>query len=320
MDKVSIKLPSIRDDEGGYNYLFRLAQDIQSNPIRQLDFNFSKCAILDQNAVAMLGGLARYIDKHNTLANRGLSGIILPRAGVMFEVDTMTQPVRAQLIKNNFLSHFSKKDFEGYPRGDYIGYREHDKFLDANEIALHLHDQWLSDEKLSISPSLKNAIISRIFEIFMNAYGHGISRNQALELGVTSAGQHKPKERQLKLTVLDFGRGISENVREHLQNGIDDISAMEWALKTGNSTQTDSTNEQMPRGLGFGLLNDFVSINQGDIKIYSNSCYALIDKNGNYRVNKLKTPFNGTIVSITINCDGRHYKFVSDSSDTTQYF
>jgi hypothetical protein len=119
---------------------------------------------------------------------------------------------------------------------------------------------------------------------------------------------------------LDFGRGIAENVRGHFKYAIDDISAMKWALKTGNSTRTDSANEQIPRGLGFGLLNDFVSINQGDIKIYSNSCSALIDENGNYRVNKLKTPFDGTIVSITINCDGRHYKFVSDSSDTTQYF
>jgi hypothetical protein len=66
MSKVLIEVPSIRDNEGGYSYLFRLADKVMSDPYNHFDFNFKKCAILDQNAVSMLGGLARYVDEHNS--------------------------------------------------------------------------------------------------------------------------------------------------------------------------------------------------------------------------------------------------------------
>ena len=107
MQSLLIEMPSIRDDESGYNFLFRLAENIISEPHRHFDFNFKKCAILDQNAVALLGGLARYVDSHNTLANSARSGFLMPNCGVMFQVDSMSQLISNQLIENNFLSHFT---------------------------------------------------------------------------------------------------------------------------------------------------------------------------------------------------------------------
>lgn len=320
MQTFLIELPPIRDDESGYKYLLKLAENIIADPFRHFNFNFKKCAILDQNAIAMLGGLARYVDAHNTIENSGLSGIILPKCGVMFQVDSMSQLISTQLIKNNFLAHFSKANFNGYPEGDYIGYRQHLEYLDANEIADHLNHQWLSDEKISISPDLKNAIVSRIFEIYMNAYGHGVEKCKKSGLGVTSCGQYFKKERKLKLTVVDFGCGVIENVKAHLDRDIDDIEAMQWALQTGNSTKTDSMYEHIPRGLGFGLLGEFVALNEGNLSVFSNSCCAKVTKNGNYSVSRTKIPFSGTIVNISINCDGRHYKFISESTGTEQYF
>lgn len=319
MERVSIELPSIRDDEMGYNYLFRLADQVMSNPYRMFDFNFKKCAILDQNAVALLGGLARYVDAHNKIANRGIGGLILPRAGVMFMVDTMSSLISSQLIKNNFLSHFTKEDFDGYPKGDYIGYREHTTYLDANEIAMHLHNEWLSDEKLSVSENLKNAVVSRIFEIFMNAYGHGVEQGKIDGLGVVSCGMHKKKDKQLKLTVVDFGVGVVENVKSYLKNNFNDLECMRWAMQVGNSTRTDSV-EDIPRGLGFGLLGEFVSVNEGSFKVFTNTCHASVGKDGGYCVNAIKIPFRGTMVSISINCDDRHYKFVSEDDETEQFY
>ncbi|MGJ0514457.1 MAG: hypothetical protein ACR65O_01760 [Methylomicrobium sp.] len=290
------------------------------NPYRHFDFNFRKCAVLDHNAVALLGGLARYVDAHNTFANTIRYGSILQNCGVMFEVDSMSQLISKHLIENNFLSYFSKENFAGYPDGDYIGYRQHMEYLDVNEIALHLNDQWLSDDKISLSRELKRAIISRILEIFMNAYGHGVANNSKVGLGVTSCGQYFKKERQLKLTVVDFGCGIVENVKRHLKTEISNVSAMQWALETGNSTRTDSIYENIPRGLGFGLLSDFVLLNSGELSVFSNSCCAKVVNNSNYIVSKMKIPFSGTVVNIVINCDGRHYKFISDPSGSEQFF
>src|SRR5574340_122973 len=314
-----IELPSIRDDERGYYFLIKLAKDITSNPYRHFDFNFKKCAVLDQNAVAILGGLARYVDAHNTLVNQ-IKGVFFPVCGVMFPGDSMSQLIRTHLVENNCLSHFSKENFEGYPQGNYIGYRQHLEYLDPNEIALHLNDQWLSDEKISLSADLKSAIISRILEIFMNAYGHGVRKNKTQGLGVTSCGQYYKKERKLKLTVVDFGCGIIENVKEHLNREIGDMQAMEWALETGNSTKTDSMVENIPRGLGFGLLSDFVTLNAGALSVFSNACCAKVVGRNSYAVSLMKSPFGGTVVNIAINCDGRHYKFISDTAGSEQFF
>lgn len=320
MQRCLIEIPSVRDDESGYNYLFKLAQFIIADPHKHFDINFKKCAVLDQNAVALLGGLASYVDAHNTLANAIRKGSIIPSCGVMFQVDSMSQLISNHLIENNFLSHFSKDSFAGYSEGDYIGYRQHNEYLDPNEIAMHLNYQWLSDEKISLSTELKRAITSRILEIFMNAYGHGVEKNKMQGLGVTSCGQYYKKERKLKLTVVDFGCGIVKNVKEHLKKEISDVRAMQWALETGNSTRTDSMYENIPRGLGFGLLSDFVSLNAGELSVFSNSCRAQVIGNNNYAVSQIRIPFSGTMVNITINCDGRHYKFISEPTGSEQFF
>ncbi|MFZ2407245.1 MAG: hypothetical protein WAW41_19095 [Methylobacter sp.] len=94
---------------------------------------------------------------------------------------------------------------------------------------------------------------------------------------------------------------------------------MQWALETGHSTRTDSSRD-IPRGLGFGLLSEFVSVNAGELGIFSNSCCAKkIEKINDYEVSIMKTPFSGTMVNITINCDGNHY-FISNSPESEQFF
>ena len=322
MEKYLIELPSIRDDNNGYNYLFKLANVILSNPLRHFDFNFRNCSVLDQNAVAMLGGLARFVDLQNSKNNNRILNYVVPemvqKCGVMFQVDSMSQIISQQLIENNFLSHFSRESFSGYPIGDYIGYRQHLDFLDSSEIAMHLSEHWLSDEKVMLAEDLKEAVVSRIIEIFMNAYGHSYKGNNNQVL--VSCGQYLKKEKKIKLTVLDFGCGIIENVKSHFNKKIQDDDAMKWALLSGNSTKTDSINLDMPRGLGFGLLSEFATVNEGVLRVFSNSCEAKATGNNLYSVSKMKTPFNGTLVNISINCDGRHYSFVSETSNEKQYF
>jgi hypothetical protein len=316
--RTKIKVPSIKDDENGYNSLFKLALQVTDNPYQHFDFDFKSCSVLDQNAVAIIGGLASYVDAHNNVRLGLFDNIIHKRCGVMFKVDSMSPLILNRLIENNFLSHFSQEGFEGYPEGGYIGFRQHRGFLDVNSIASHLSNDWLTDEKVSISPELKSAVISRILEIFLNAYGHGILTSNLIDFHVISCGQYVKKEKILKLTVVDFGCGIIKNVQKHLNSSISDIQAMEWALTRGNSTRTDSVKD-MPRGLGFDLLCEFVTLNKGEFQVYSNSCCAKVVDN-NYFVKKLPIPFNGTAVTIKINCDERHYKFIDDFDETKQFF
>jgi len=153
----------------------------------------------------------------------------------------------------------------------------------------------------------------------MNAYGHGIGGEANSPL-VTSCGQYKSKDKLLKLTVLDFGQGIVTNVKKYLRDqNMHDVDAFKWALKKGCSTKTDSLNIDIPRGLGLDLLIEFVKVNKGSLTIASNSCYVHINSDEEMKIGALKVPFQGAMVNITINCDDRHYLFMSENTGE-QYF
>jgi len=315
MEFKQIKLPPLRNDDKGYAYLFRLAKDIFDNPYRYFQIDFKSCSVIEQNAVAMIGGLAKHVNAMNSTAKVSITRNLLAKYRIHLKINSMNEAVRQKLIKNNFLSFFNDGSCSGFPKGDYVGYREHTEYLDSEAIVLHLRDQWLSDEKIRMSAELKNSIVSKVLEVFMNAYGHSEKTNEAK---VISCGEYDEKDNSLKLTVMDFGVGIIENVHNHLSKQIKDSEAMQWALQTGNSTKTDSI-EEIPRGLGFGILNDFVRVNKGSIKIYSNNCYASTDEDGEYSVNEINTNFPGTLVTITINCDDQYYKFVNEPNDENYF-
>lgn len=271
--------------------------------------------MIDHNTVVMLGALARYVDYHNSQMKLSKAMFfkrpVADIAGVMFLVNTMNSAVRERLIGNNFLSHFSSGTLEGYPTGGYLGYREHNYLLDADKIADHLENEWLSAAKLRLSDKLKPAITSRILEIFSNAYGHGVSIQDMKTMGVYSCGQFNNKEKSLNISVLDFGPGIIRNVKR-VRGEMTSIDAMRWALTKGNSTRTDSQLADIPRGLGLDLLHNFVHVNGGELRIYSNDVKVISSKTSGLIVEKNSEELQGTLVSIKINCDDRYYRFTSE--------
>lgn len=317
-------VPTIKYDDNGFNQILKIADKITSDPKNNFDFDFSRCSKLDHHGVVLLGGLSRYVNFQNTKLTRSLIGILNAKsfatAGVMFDVNSMNDLIRERLIENNFLSHFSQENFSGYASGDYIGYREHNNHMDEDNIAEHLSEQWLSDDKVRFSSALKDVIISKIFEIFMNAYGHGTSVQDLSQLGVYSCGQYERKEKTLCLSVLDFGPGIASNVRKFKEDIQSDVEAIQWALVRGNSTGTDSVKKGMPRGLGFDLLGEFVKLNLGEMRVYSNGAYAKICEGNDFVVGKHEFSFPGTLVSIKINCDDRYYRFKSEETAQVKYF
>lgn len=229
---VILELPPLRDDTHGYNYLFKLVARIRSEPENLYTFNFSECSTISHSAVATLGALAIYLNRNE---RRKLLDFFFTGERVSFDVDSMSLLIRNYLTEINFLQHFDRHHPYEKLQRDYIGYREHDEHLDANEIAIHLMHHWLSDQNLRISEELKKSIISKIFEIYMNAYGHGVTSKQSKMPKVLSCGYHDTKAKQLKLCVLDFGMGIPKTVRNYVPSITNDLEAMKWALITGNS-------------------------------------------------------------------------------------
>lgn len=318
--RYNIHLPPIRDDLAGYKYLARLTEAVLSEPQHYFVFNFSKCSVISHNGIAVIGGLCNYLKQHRLATRRGILSIfpkLLPFDSVGFDFSTMNQKIMKRLRDVGFWNYVHPAF--GIERGaDYIGYREHAEVLEDSLILDHLQDKWLSDEKLSLSAALKGVIVSSIYEIFVNAYGHGLKDNPNGQ-SVISCGYYEPKSKKLSLSVFDLGSGIVGSV-QRLYPDMDGKTAIAWALEMGNSTRTDSPAD-MPRGLGFGILKKFVALNGGTLTVCSDEFMASIDSRSDYVVQRVPGKLLGTLVSITVNCDDKHYKFKSEIvEDVPAYF
>lgn len=308
-------ISSVSEEPSDILSLLEIANSIKKDPFHSFTFNFSKCQFLGCTAIAILGAIANFVDsrfpkpvnerqKLLYLAVRTHSQSTQFKTGVNFDVTSMPDNLKNRLIANNFLSYFEHNYTKYYPNGKYIGFRMHPKMddLDEEELYRHISEEWLTPEKVLLSDKLKTDLVSKIIEIFINAFGHGINKTNEPDLNVVSCGDYRQNEQKLLLSIVDFGDGIANHVRNYLGNNISDSNALLWALTEGNSTKTDSIRENIPRGLGLSLLRAFIYKNKGSLDIYTNSCHAYIDSNGNYKVDSTHGTFEGTIITISINC------------------
>jgi anti-sigma regulatory factor (Ser/Thr protein kinase) len=317
---VRIPLPPIRDDDAGYKYLSKLADFITSSPNNIYIFDFSKCSIISHNGLVVIGGLCNYLkqnEKSRSMFNGfGLKSLLYTQKKIQFSIEKISPRLMERLQELGFWDYV-QPDYGIVGSSDYIGYRQHDTVLNDSQIVDHLKDSWLTNEKLSVSESLKAEIVSSIYEIFINAYGHGLKDNHNQQ-SVISCGYYEPKEKKLSLSVLDLGGGIVNSVQKHIPL-LGKEAAFSWALQVGNSTRTDSAPD-LPRGLGFGILKAFVMINGGVLRVCSDSYMATVNPQGIYVTKSVPGRLLGTLVSITVNCDDKHYKFKSESDELVPNF
>jgi hypothetical protein len=285
MPKV-IQIPRINDEKRDFATLFTIWSQV-NDYFEDVLFDFSLCDFLRPNAVAFLGGLTRLIE------SRG--------GTVVFDWKTLTNSwVRTTLRQNGFASAFG--DPSSRWDGNSIPYRE-DKVRKPDEIMDYLEHYWIGKGWIQVSPRLMNAIVGHMWEIYNNAFEHSGS-----QIGVFSCGQCFRKNNDLILSVVDFGQGIPAKIRNFLSfdSRAKDLKAsacLRWAFQAGNTTKTDE-----PGGSGLDLLKQFIAINQGELEVYSNEGYAIIDKDGE-RYENMIISFEGTAVQITLRCDEKLYQF-----------
>ncbi len=286
-----IKIPTLNDKKDDFIKLFAIYDSIR-NCQEDVCFKFSRCRFLRPNAVAFLGGLARTIEADSRT--------------VTFDWDSLTSnAVKANLCQNGFARMFGFHIQEG--KGHSIPYRE-DTEENMNSIMDYLTDYWLGRGWVHVTDNVQNAIVGRMWEIYINAFEHSNSA-----IGVFSCGQHFKNDNALLLSVVDFGLGIPANIRKFISQHDDRASelssddCLRWAFRRGSTTKKELG------GLGLDLLKDFVQVNQGKLEIYSNDGYAIIDHNGE-RYSNILSSFEGTIVHITLQCDENLYRFADEES------
>ncbi|MEA3311467.1 MAG: ATP-binding protein [candidate division WOR-3 bacterium] len=292
---MTINIPTLGYYRSDYDKMFRILRDVnQWEGLDNVAFDFSQCRFLAHNAVAFLGGLARLLE------DRGCR--------VAFAWHTLNKKILNNLERNRFLSAFSSSDVGQV--GNAIPYRE-ERSKDKNFLMDYLKVLWLGRGWVHVSQELSNAIVGRVWEIYENAFEHSHT-----PVGIFCCGQHYPKSAKLDLTVVDFGVGIPYNVRNLLSKlkistNIPDSIALELAFRDGISTKPSGTG----RGLGLGLLKEFVSVAKGKLEIFSNEAYSLI-QGGKEIYSRGQVPFEGTLINISLHCDEKlYYCFIHEMTD-----
>lgn len=288
--QVLLRVPTINDNPWDFDKLFGFWEQVNHDGLH-VTFDFSSCWFLRQNAVAFLGGLARLVEYRGGIAR--------------FDWDSLRPAVGRNLAKNCFRDAFGNQTSVG--TGHSIPYRE-DTAAGNASLMEYLKRMWLGRGWVSVSPALRDAIVGRVWEIYVNAFEHSES-----PIGVFSCGQHFPRNQELTLTVVDFGVGIPSNVRRFVRNPT--LSAgrtLTWAFQAGNTTKPNG----MGRGMGLELLKEFVRVNKGVLEVFSHDGYARItEKQEKYEVRARKT-FEGTILNVSLRCDDRYYCLQSEIQDT----
>jgi hypothetical protein len=279
--------PRIDADMDGHLKLFNLGNQITPQTL-DVNLDFSNCNFLNSNAVAYLAGMIKQIEA------RG--------GNVRIDLDCIGAKVRNYLGDNNFLAHCG---FDISPRSENVIPLRQDLEQNDFDFSDYLESNWLGNGWVQCSPKLKDAITSKVIEIYSNAFEHSQST-----IGTFACGQFYPADRTLKLALVDFGIGIAENVRVFKGNSnIQARNALKWAFMSGTSTKKDMIPN---RGFGLDVLKSFIRENSGKIEVYSNQGYAMVNKEVETYA-PFATNFQGTLVSITVRCDNRYYKLQSEA-------
>ncbi len=234
-------------------------------------------------------------------------GALLYKLGVELntvELVNIRPKIEEILSRNGFLTHYGQEKLPDAWETT-IPYKRFD-VQNGRYFAMYVEDEFIKRTELpQMSEALLKKFSESIFEIFNNAVTHSKS-----ELGIFSCGQFYPRRDRINFTIVDLGVGIPRNVSKIENEPLTHEEAIEWATMKYNTTKFG-----VPGGLGLKLLVDFIDINEGALKIVSDSGFWQ-RLNGKTIKKNLGFSFPGTVVNIEIDTkDTNAYYFIIETVD-----
>ena len=282
LENIFKLIPIIKNDVDGYQYIAGLYHEIKKICPSKIGIDFSSCRRFDANISAALGAI---LDK---LDDEGYQIWLL-------NISKATAGVRRALTRNGFLKAFDITT-NNEERENFILYR---KFSteQQEEFKQYILEELINKQKF---PKHTNAagesIQESIFEIYINSITHGGCTN------VYCCGEYISKSipETLDMTIVNLGTTIEDNVNRHMlklnKEQLTSCECIEWAITQGNTTK------DVPGGLGFTIICNFIYKNQGKLQIISSDAYWEFCHEGSKSV-KMNNKFPGTIVNMEINID-----------------
>ena len=294
---MRIYLPKeIHTDYKGYSSLINLIDKTELLFLKEIFFDFSKVQWFDANLCAVLGAVVTQVQNN------------------LNEVKLINFPKKIENLfkKNCFFGYFGKEVIPDI-NDTTIFYR---KFKTSEEKYFQKYiDKELLSNLPQMSELLRKKINSNILEVFLNAIDHGRSDY------IFSCGQYYPAKNIIDFTIVDIGRTIKKNVNQYLKKvkkikkDIRGFNCIKWAIVEGHSTRDIN----IPCGLGFSIIKDFIELNKGRIQIISSDGFWEMENKSNF-VKEFKNEFPGVIINFRFNIDDTNYYTLSSELSEEDIF
>jgi hypothetical protein len=279
--QMIISLPkSIKSDFEGYECFIRILSSIQNNQDKYQYINLEHTIIFEANLSAILGAIIDLcVDQEKEVKLLNMDKSIL---------DTFND--------NNYIPE-KEHNFESIGKAKTIPYRKFTQYKDI-EFMDYVKNEMLSKPGFpKHSKMLGKKINESIFELFENARTHGDCKH------IYTCGQiiQEDKVTRLDFTIVDMGKTIKLNVNEYLHTMFTGAEAIDWAMKSGNTTKTGDVSG----GLGLDIIFEFIKLNKGRIQIVSSDGFWEY-YNDNIEKGLFSSPFYGTIANIEFNLNDKN--------------
>lgn len=290
---------NLQNNTDTYVTLIKSYHNLNSEDEKTILLDFSKTTFISANLFALLGCCL------DSTCNQHKHKIFI--SGLHPKIKTVIR-------KNGFYRYFDMDSLPDIHRSTikYTIFKSTTEHLAEFEkyLLLNVFTHANNPHFPSMSSNCQDRIADNFLEIFNNVIDHANSNN------IYVCGQLFPKKARLCFTIVDIGNTIHDNVSTYLSENNLPIpqNTLEWAIQRGNSTK-----KNVPGGLGFSLLIDFLEANSGGFTIISgNEIYEL--NNRKKRFNNIDVPFPGTIVTITINLNDEQLYCLDDAENNIIVF
>ncbi|HEW78869.1 MAG TPA: ATP-binding protein [Phycisphaerales bacterium] len=283
---LTIQLPhTIDSDQQGFASLANIYQQVKPCQFETIQLDFQNTTWFDANMLAMLGAIMESAWTND------------------FDIVNL-RPEQEKIFKKTRYSYFGGESLPDRYQTT-VEYRK-SKVSEIGSFEKYLEKKLLAHPELpSMSALLRKKIKDSILEIFNNARTHGKCKF------IFSCGQYYPQKGLLDFTIVDIGNTIRKNVRDYSGRKVSGKKAIEWAVRENTTTRKDN----IPGGLGFTLIRDFLRKNEGKIQVASANGYWY-EKECTSCSEDLSDFFKGTVVNLEFNVnDTSSYCLSSEIED-----
>lgn len=283
---LTIQLPHrIGSNQQGFASLANIYQQVKPCQFETIQLDFQNTTWFDANMLAMLGAIMESAWTND------------------FDIINLG-PEQEKIFKKTRYSYFGGESLPDQHQTT-VEYRK-SKVSEIGSFEKYLEKKLLAHQGIpSMSIPLKKKIKESILEIFNNARTHGKCKF------IFSCGQYYPKKGRLDFTIVDIGNTIRKNVRDYSGRKVSGKKAIEWAVQKDTTTRKDN----IPGGIGFNVIREFLCKNDGKIQVASANGYWY-EKECATSSEDLGYFFRGTAVNLEFNVNDRSsYCLTSEITD-----